>query len=106
MMNDDSYPMSLFIVPVVGTVFSAVAFWLGVFPFAHLARWIANRQHLTIETGGFIAFCGSVTMGLLFGGITGGLRGAITYCVFFGIGSLAFWLATAKKKVEPEASDD
>jgi len=100
MMDDDSYPMSIFTLPLIAAIFSGVAFWLGVFPCAHLAKWIANRKRLTITRGGSIAVCRSAAFGALFGIVAGGLYPALTYAAFLGSSSLAFWCVSAKTEVE------
>jgi len=98
MMNDDSYPMSIFMLPLIAAILSGVAFWLAVFPFAHFARWISNRLRMTILCGGLIAVCCSALLGALFGAISGGLYAALIYACFLGTAAFVFWVTTAKRK--------
>ena len=100
MMDDDSYPMSIVILPVIAAIFSGIAFWMGVFPFAHLARWVSNKQKLTTTIGGAIAVFSSASIGVFFGLVSGGVYSALIYGAYLGVAALVFLLTTAKIRVE------
>ncbi|MEO6184404.1 MAG: hypothetical protein ABIP76_14900 [Verrucomicrobiota bacterium] len=58
MMNDDGYPMSVVVVPLVAAVFSTVALFAVVLPFALLVRWAMRRFHLH-KAAPFLLFLGA-----------------------------------------------
>ncbi len=96
MMDDDAYPMSLLMLPVIASIFSGIAFWIAVFPFAHLAKWFSNKRRLTLTRGGMIAAFSSASVGVLFGFVSGGVHAALIYGAYLGTAALVFWLATAR----------
>jgi hypothetical protein len=100
MMDDDSYPFSIFLLPAIAAIFSGVAFWIGVFPFAHLGKWIGNRKNLSLIKAGFIATGCSALVGCIFGAVSGGLYAAFIYMIFLGSAAVVFWVLAAKNKVE------
>jgi hypothetical protein len=59
-MSDDCYPASTFVVPLIAAIFCGVAFWVGVFPVAHLAKWIGNKRGLNLTAGGLVAALSSL----------------------------------------------
>jgi hypothetical protein len=94
--------MSLFLLPVIASLFSAVAFWVGVFPCAHFARWFGNQSNLSTWWAGFVAVGLSALIGGIFGQFSGGLYAASMYALFLGLAAIAFWWTTARRtNVDP-----
>ncbi len=109
MMDDDSYPASIFLLPVIATLFSGVAFWIGVFPFAHAAKWIGNRTGLSFFKAGFLSVGSSAIVGGCFGcffGVGGNFSAAVIYALFLGSAATVFWWTTVKMNAEPTNSAD
>ena len=103
MMNDDSYPMSIFLMPVVAALVSGGVFWIVVFPWAQASRWIANRNQLQVSDGCLIAVYVPAFLGALFGLISDGISSAIAAGSYLGLSSLVFWRTVAKKDAEQDA---
>lgn len=100
MMNDDSYPMSIFLMPLMAALASGVVFWMVVFPWAQASRWIANRNGLTLSDGCLIAVYVPAILGVFLGVISGGIYSAVAAGSYLGLSSLAFWRTVAKWEVE------
>jgi len=97
MMNDDSYPASLVVVPFMAALFSGIIFWLVCFPICFATRLISNYYYLSKQVGGCIAviitnLIGSI--GYWFFTDTDLLWTEI-YGIYFALGAGAFWLRSA-----------
>jgi len=93
MMDDDSYPASIFMLPVIAALFSGVAFWIGVFPLAHAAKWVGNRTGLSIFKAGFLSVGSSAIIGGCFGCFLGereNFSTAVMYALFLGSAASVF----------------
>ena len=96
MYDDDSYPMSLVGVPIVAAIFSAIAFWIWVFPSALLARRIAHAHALDFLRASLLAGCLSALGGVVFGLAFGDWVACVAYGLYMFLSSLAFWFAGAR----------
>lgn len=96
MYNDESYPVSLVMVPLTGLLVSALIFAIAVFPIVQLVRWIVRKENLTNSRGAFIAFWISLLLGGFLGLLQADLMDAIVGSLYIGFGTLVFW-ATAVK---------
>ena len=97
MMNDDSYPASLFILPFVAAIFSGVIFWLVIFPICFITRLISNYYYLSKRIGGCMSiiiadFIGSIGYWFFMGN---DLRWTGIYGIYFALGAGSFWLRSA-----------
>ncbi len=63
-MNDDGYPMSIVMVPVIAGVYSTVALFAVVLPFVLVARWAMQRFHLH-KAAPFLLFLGAAEIVIL-----------------------------------------
>ena len=100
MMKDDSYPMSIFLMPLMAALVSGGVFWIVVFPWAQASRWIANRKGLKVSDGCLIAVYVPAILGVFLGVISGGIYSAVAAGFYLGLASLVFWRTVAKKEVE------
>ena len=98
MYNDESYPISLVMVPVTGLLVSALFFFIAVLPSVQLARWIVRKDDLTNEKGGLIAFWISCLIGGFLGLFKGDLLDIILGALYLSIGTLAFWAFAIKNQ--------
>ena len=103
-MDDDSYPGSIVMLPVVAAIFSGFAFWIAIFPLAHAAKWVGNRWRLSTRNAGVIAIGIPGLLGGIFGILGGGVSAAMAFSAFLVSGAAAFWLTTTKKDAEPGAA--
>lgn len=103
MMNDDSYPMSIFFVPLMAALVSGGVFWIIVFPCAQASRWIANRKRLTLSYGCMIAVYVPALLGVLLGVLSGSIYSALAAGSYLGLASYVFWRIVAKREVEQGA---
>ena len=95
-MDDDSYPGSLFITPVLAALFSGLAFWVAIYPSALLARWIGSRKGWSLGQAGGMAVMLALAVGVLFGVTGGGIVGAVFYAFYMGVPATVFWIVTAR----------
>ena len=103
MMNDDSYPVSIVIVPLMAALFSGVAFWVGVYPVARLVCWLANEKGMSRWRAAWIGSGLSAVLGGGFGLLAGGTGSGFYYAAFMGLAALAFWWTTTRNMAEPSA---
>jgi hypothetical protein len=64
MMNDDGYPMSIVVVPIIAAIFSTVALIAVVLPFTLVVRW-AMRRFCLPKAAPFFLFLGAAEILLL-----------------------------------------
>ncbi|HEX7261576.1 MAG TPA: hypothetical protein VF258_07145 [Luteolibacter sp.] len=100
MHDDESYPVSLVIVPVTGLLVSALIFAIAVLPIVQLARWIVRKDELTIRKGAFMAFWISLLAGGFLGILKADFLNAIMGSLYLGFGTLVFWTASVKDHVK------
>jgi hypothetical protein len=99
MMNDDSYPMSIFLTPLIAALVSACVFWIIVYPWAQMTRWIANRNGMTLSNGCAVAVYVPTIIGAFLGVLSGGIYSALAAGSYLGLASWVFWRTAARKEV-------
>jgi hypothetical protein len=105
MMSDDSYPMSIFLMPLIAALVSGFVFWIVIYPWAQMTRWIANRNGMTLSNGCAVAVYVPAMLGTFLGVISGGIYSALAAGSYLGLASLVFWRTTARTEVEQAAPD-
>lgn len=100
-LGGDYDPLGLFFLPIAACGYSAIAFWLYIFPAAHLIRLIGNARgmHRTSAAIATAVVCGAG--GALLGVLSGGLTVSLLFCAYFaGSGLLFFDFAATASKAE------
>lgn len=100
MMSDDSYPMSIFLMPLIAALVSGIVFWIVIYPWAQMTRWIANRNRMTLSNGCAVAVYVPAMLGTFLGVISGGIYSALAAGSYLGLAALVFWRTTARTEVE------
>jgi len=104
MYDDDSYPVSMVFVPMIGALVSSIIFLILVLPSVLISRWLVRKERFPEQKARMIVLWVSILIGGFSGLLTSDAVGMFASAIYVGCGAIVFWITAVRDRVETDGS--